>query len=188
MLIGRQGVAKIVFPTQRKHRASAQQDTDLVIEGGYMRSFVKKQSKKKTARLLGKAGNSRKSGTSAIRKISEKWARYWNASDADGIAALYAEDAVYLPPHHQAVHGRDAICEYLKTPLAHGISDLVFEVAYIKQQGSTAWDIGTYRMRIPQPEGTTREDHGKYLSVWSLRGKAWLLVADAWSSDLPPSA
>jgi uncharacterized protein (TIGR02246 family) len=133
-------------------------------------------------------GRSKAQATAAIRNISEEWARHWNAGDADGVAALYAEDAVYLPPHHEAVRGRDAIREYLRTPLAHGISDLLFEVTYIKRQGVTAWDVGTYRMKIPQRDGTTKEDRGKYLSVWRLIGKNWLLVADAWSSDLPPSA
>ena len=42
-------------------------------------------------------------------------------------------------------------------------------------------------MTIPQTEGTKKEDHGKYLSVWRRVGKNWLLAADAWSSDLPPS-
>jgi ketosteroid isomerase-like protein len=106
----------------------------------------------------------------------------------DGVVATYAEDAVYLPPHHEAVHGRNAIREYLKAPISHGVSDLAFEVTYIKQQGPIAWDVGKYRMTIPQPDGTKKEDHGKYLSVWRRVGNKWLLVADAWSSDLPPSA
>jgi ketosteroid isomerase-like protein len=106
----------------------------------------------------------------------------------DGVVAAYSVDAVYLPPHHQAVHGRDAIREYLKVPLSHGVSDLAFAVTYIRQQGPIAWDVGTYRMAIPQNNGIKKEDHGKYLTVWRRVGKNWLIVADAWSSDLPPAA
>jgi ketosteroid isomerase-like protein len=40
-------------------------------------------------------------------------------------------------------------------------------------------------MRVPQHDGTTKEDHGKYLTVWRRREKKWLIAADAWSSDLP---
>jgi ketosteroid isomerase-like protein len=40
---------------------------------------------------------------------------------------------------------------------------------------------------VPQNDGTKKEDHGKYLSVWRRVGKNWLLAADAWSSDLPVS-
>jgi len=64
---------------------------------------------------------------------------------------------------------------------------LAFEVTYIKQQGSIAWDVGTYRMNILQDDGTKKEDRGKYLSVWRRVGNKWLLAADALSSDLPPS-
>ncbi len=122
-----------------------------------------------------------------IRQIGKDWARHWNAGELDELAAAYAADAVYLPAHHPAVHGRDSIREYLKAPLGHGVSDLAFDVAYIKQQGPVAWDVGTYRMNLPGNDGTRKEDHGKYLTVWSRVGKKWLIAADAWSSDLPPS-
>ena len=132
----------------------------------------------------------RGTGTNAaasIRKLTESWAHQWNAGNADGVAGLYALDAVYLPPHHKAVRGRDAIREYLKTPIGRGISNLSFAVSSIKQQGTIAWDVGTYHMVVPQSDGTKKTDRGKYLSVWRLKGKNWVLVADAWSSDLPPS-
>ena len=122
-----------------------------------------------------------------IRQVGNDWARHWNAGELDEVVAAYAADAVYLPPHHPAVHGRDSIREYLKAPLGHGVSDLAFDVTYIKQQGPVAWDVGTYRMNLPANDGTRREDHGKYLTVWRRVGKKWLIAADAWSSDLPPS-
>jgi hypothetical protein len=42
-------------------------------------------------------------------------------------------------------------------------------------------------MMVPQSDGTSKQDRGKYLSVWRMIRKNWLLDADAWSSDLPPS-
>ena len=120
-----------------------------------------------------------------IRKSGDDWAKHWNAKDLDHLVAIYAPDAVYLPPHHAAVHGRDAIREYLRGPRSHGVSDLAFDVTYIKQSGDVAWDVGTYRMTVPQNDGTKKEDHGKYLTVWKRAGAKWLITADAWSSDLP---
>jgi uncharacterized protein (TIGR02246 family) len=120
-----------------------------------------------------------------IRRIGDECARHWNAGELDGLVSAYAHDAVYLPPHHKALHGREAIREYLKTPLGHGISDLAFQVTYIKHHGPIAWDVGTYHMTIPQSDGTRKEDHGKYLAVWRRVGKSWFIAADSWSSDLP---
>jgi uncharacterized protein (TIGR02246 family) len=154
-----------------------------------MRSTVKRRSASTRARVQRTVRRSRKvNADPTIRRTGDEWARHWNAGELDGVVAAYAQDAVYLPPHHEAVHGRDAIREYLKIPLSHGVSDLAFDVTYIKQQGPVAWDVGTYRMTIPQNDGTKKEDHGKYLTVWRQVAKGWLIVADAWSSDLPPSA
>jgi uncharacterized protein (TIGR02246 family) len=153
-----------------------------------MRSTVVKRSKTTRSRLDGTVRKrSKLTAAATIRRIGDDWARHWNAGELDAVVAAYAEDAVYLPPHHEAVPGRDAIREYLKAPLSHGVCGLAFDVTYIKQQGSIAWDVGTYRMTIPQGDGTKKEDHGKYLTVWRRAGKNWLIAADAWSSDLLPS-
>jgi len=120
-----------------------------------------------------------------IRKTGNDWAKHWNAQELDRLVAIYAPDAVYLPPHHAAVHGRDAIREYLKGPLAHGVTDLSFEVTYIKHEGHLAYDVGRYAMTVPQ-DGGRKQDRGKYLTVWRRQTDGhWLIAADAWSSDLP---
>ncbi len=121
-----------------------------------------------------------------IRKTGDTWARNWNARDVEKLVAAYAEDAVYLPPHHAAVHGREAIREYLKSPLAHGVTDLHFDVTYIKHLGDLAYDVGRYTMSVPH-DGSKRQDQGKYLTVWRREKGEWKIVADSWSSDLPPA-
>jgi uncharacterized protein (TIGR02246 family) len=154
-----------------------------------MRSTAKKRSPSTRDKVQRTVRRNRKVNAAAtIRRIGDDWARHWNAGELEGVIAAYAEDAVYLPPHHEAVQGRVAIREYLKAPLSHGVSDLAFEVTYIKQQGPVAWDVGTYHMTIPQNDGAKKEDHGKYLTVWRRVGEKWLIAADAWSSDLPASA
>jgi uncharacterized protein (TIGR02246 family) len=120
-----------------------------------------------------------------IRKTGDDWAQHWNAKDLDKLVAAYAPDAVYLPPHHAAVHGRDAIREYLKGPLAHGVTGLSFEVTYIKQAGDFAYDVGRYNMTVPH-DGANKQDRGKYLTVWRRQTDGrWHIAADAWSSDKP---
>ncbi len=120
-----------------------------------------------------------------IQHAGDDWARHWNAKQLEKVVEIYAEDAVYLPPHHDAVHGRQAIREYLKGPLDHGATDLRFEVTYIKQSGDLAYDVGRYSMTVPQSDGSKRPDRGKYLAVWRREKGSWKLVADSWSSDLP---
>jgi len=73
-------------------------------------SNIKKPTRMKRNRVRRIAPTETKiSAASAIRRMGDEWARHWNARDLDGVAAVYAEDAVYLPPHREAVHGREAI-------------------------------------------------------------------------------
>lgn len=152
-----------------------------------MKATMKKRTNRKVRKSSSSVGKPATSAGAAsmIRQTGDDWAQHWNAGDLDKVVAAYAPDAVYLPPHHEAVHGRDSIRQYLQGPLSHGVADLAFDVTYIKQSGGVAWDVGTYRMNVPQNDGVRREDHGKYLTVWKRVGTKWLIAADAWSSDLP---
>jgi ketosteroid isomerase-like protein len=147
-----------------------------------MKSKAKKPAARKTA---GRKPTRVINAAAIIRNNGSEWARNWNERKLDLVVAAYAPDAVYLPPHHAAVHGRNAIRAYLQGPLTHGVAGLFFDVTYIKQQDNVAWDVGKYRMNIPQANGVLKEDHGKYLTVWKRMGTKWVIAADAWSSDLP---
>ena len=100
----------------------------------------------------GGLGNNQFGGpdTCQAGSLIDNWAQNWNTGALEKLVATYAPDAVYLPPHHEAVHGRDSIRDYLRVPRSHGVSDLAFDVTYIKQSGDVAWDVGTYRMSMPQ--------------------------------------
>src|SRR5437870_516738 len=43
-----------------------------------------------------------------IRGINDAWVKAYNAANADGLAALYADDAVLSPPGVPAARGRAA--------------------------------------------------------------------------------
>jgi len=149
-----------------------------------MKPATKRRAPRKPQRSARKTTRAH-SASVIIRKMGEEWASNWNRGELEKVVAVYAPDAVYLPPHHEAVHGRTAIRAYLQGPRSHGVADLAFDVTYIKQSGNIAWDVGTYRMSVPTADGNRREDHGKYLTVWKRAGTKWLITADAWSSDLP---
>ena len=48
-----------------------------------------------------------------IRAGTESWLKAHNASNADAIAAMYAEDAVVMPPGAPVARGRAAIKQFL---------------------------------------------------------------------------
>lgn len=133
---------------------------------------VKKRAKSAPRKLVRTARKSAKTSNAAVlvRQMGNDWARHWNAGILDKVVAAYAPDAVYLPPHHEAILGLDAIREYLRGPLSHGVSDLAFDVTYIKQDGNVAWDVGTYRVNVPLNDGTKR----KITESTSQSGSGWM--------------
>jgi len=82
--------------------------SELFRGGRVMPSTMKKQPntkkpagmKRNRVRHTARTEN-RISAASAIRRMGDELARHWNAGDFDGVAAVYAEDAVYLPPRGQ---------------------------------------------------------------------------------------
>lgn len=125
-----------------------------------------------------------------IARTGEEWANLWNQGKVDALTGLFADDAVYMPPHHAAIHGREAIREYLRNPISHHVAtDLTYEVTFIKHSGDLAYDVGRYSMMVPDAKGVRRLDRGKYLTVWRRQSDGqWRIAADTWSSDLAPAA
>ena len=88
------------------------------VGGPTMKTNVKKRVKGAPRKLARTARKSVKTSNAAIiiRRMGNEWAEHGNAGALDNLVAAYAPDAVYLPPHHEAIHGRDAIREYLRGP------------------------------------------------------------------------
>lgn len=115
----------------------------------------------------------------AVEAANAKFVELFNKGDFAGVAALYAEDAVVLPPGSAMVKGRTAIAALWKT-LASQVGDPKLTTLAVKRLGrSTAQEIGTFSLKTKSP--TPQEVTGKYLVVWEKVGKHWKLAADIWN-------
>jgi uncharacterized protein (TIGR02246 family) len=127
------------------------------------------------------AGLARKAIAAANLKFGEA-VRQGNAA---AVGALYAEDAILLPPGSEMITGRVGIQEFWQGGLKMGIKDAVLTSVDVTAYGNTAVEIGTYALKI-QPEGQAAvEDHGKYVVIWKKAEGAWKLSVDIWNSSLP---
>lgn len=122
-----------------------------------------------------------------IYNLSEQWVRLWNAKELDKVVDLYAKDALYLPAHHAPIHGRANIREFLKGPMQQGATDFKMQIEFIQRAGDLAYDVGFYSINLPQPDGSKKEDRGRYLVIWQHQpaGDWRMLVFAAWSSEQP---
>jgi ketosteroid isomerase-like protein len=116
------------------------------------------------------------------------WFDHYAKADADGLANLYAEDALLMPPGAHAVQGRPAIKTFLGEDAtkskAAGISIKNGTVTGSGVSGDNGWISGTYT--VTDASGAT-VDSGNYLSMHRRTNGAWLYIRDIWNSDRPPA-
>ncbi len=120
----------------------------------------------------------------AIRQADENDMKLMNAKDWKGDSALYAEDAVLLPPNQAAVQGRASIQAWMEAfPPFSNFQEQSLE---IEGQGDLAYDRGTYSMTVTLPGAAPIEDRGKYLTIWRKQADgSWMVHRGTFNSDLP---
>ena len=123
----------------------------------------------------------------SIRAQSAAWEKAYNAGDAKGVAAQYADDALLMPPGSAAVRGRAAILEYFTKDIAGSkAAGAVFVLSPSKDvgvSGTVGWESGTYKVTV---KGAVVET-GKFLSVSRKIGGKWQYIRDTWNSDAAPA-
>lgn len=118
----------------------------------------------------------------AVRAVSAEFARAMSAKDSAAVFALYADDALLLPPDSPAL----AISEgrgVLAGMMAAGASDFVLTPTTSSGIGDLAYQVGTASFTMGGATHTV-----KYLEV--LRKGAdgrWRYVADMFSGVTPPT-
>lgn len=121
----------------------------------------------------------------ALRAQTTSWEKAYNAGDAEGLAALYAEDALLLPPGVSGVSGRGAILEFFTQEVtgsqAAGVVFSLNPKTDVGVSGNMGWESGTYQVTM---KGVVVET-GKFLSVSRKQDGKWLYLRDTWNADAP---
>jgi len=121
----------------------------------------------------------------AVKAVTAAWLDAYNAGDVEKIVAMYAEDAVLMPPHAAVATGHAGIRAFLTTDAAAAKAagvKLVPGAATAGVAGDTGWESGSYT--VANASGAT-VDSGSYLSVSRKSNGKWLLVRDIYNSDRP---
>ena len=122
-----------------------------------------------------------------IRAQTTNWVTAYNGGDAKAVAALYAEDAILLPPGAPGAKGRAAILAFITKDIASAkVVGAVFNVdpkTDAGVSGKMGWESGTYTVTV---KGATVES-GKFLSVSRKKDGKWLYIRDTWNADAAPA-
>jgi ketosteroid isomerase-like protein len=136
---------------------------------------------------------------SAIRTVNVNWGKAYNGGDAKAVTALYADNAVLLPPGAPGASGKAAILAFYTKDIADTKAqgaELVLgcepgdrSPAPCKSQtevsvsGNMGWEVGYMKVLV---KGAV-VDTGKWLSVMQKKDGRWQLVRDTWNMDTPPA-
>jgi len=119
----------------------------------------------------------------AIRAANASYASAVKARDWGALAALYAQDAIILPPNHPPVTGRANIKAYFEAfpPMS------AFEVPIVEIEGRSDLALvrGTYSLTISQEGSAPVTDSGKWMEKRRKQADgSWLILCDIWNSDV----
>jgi len=122
-----------------------------------------------------------------IRALDEKWVKAAADKNLEKAIAVYAADAVFMEPNEPLKSGpelRKAWEEMLKLPnVALSFTPTSINVS---DDGTMAYDVGTYQFAFDDPKAGHVQDHGKYLVVWRRSSDSdWKVVADTFNTDVP---
>ena len=136
------------------------------------------------AYATGTRGTSSFSDTeSAIRGLSQDFCTAFNTGNYDQAAALFAAEAIFMPPHREPAQGAKSIESTLREYGDLGYHGLRFETTHVDYSNDFAVEVGNYAVSIQQGEGSVI-DRGKYMRSWRRLG-VWRIRAECWSSSLP---
>ena len=124
-----------------------------------------------------------------IRAGTASWMKSFNAGNAGAVVALYADDAVVMPPNAPPARGVAAIKEAITKEIAGmkkgGLTVGMGTVDEANVVGDMAWHSGAY---VVKDKGGKTLDTGKFLEVWERKNGKWRMVRDIWNSDSAPAA
>ena len=119
-----------------------------------------------------------------IRAGTASWMSSFNSGNAAGVVALYADNAVLMPPNAPSARGvaaiKDAITQEIAGAKKAGITLASGTGDEVGIAGDMAWHAGSYFVNDKSGKSV---DKGKFLEVWERKGGKWRIVRDIWNSS-----
>lgn len=104
-----------------------------------------------------------------IAKANNDWLTAMKAQDAAGVAAPYADDAVFVLPTGDSVQGRAAIERMSRERFARTgrVVDGTIGDDGLTRTGQYVYEWGHANLRVAAGEGRTVASGGHFLTVWA---------------------
>ena len=122
----------------------------------------------------------RSADTQTIIALDSGWMRNVIAKNVDSLMTYYAPDAVSMGFGSAPASGTDQVRATYTEMVKSTIADPTINPGAVSfsDDGTMAFDHGTYSMTVTPPGGKTTKESGAYLNVWKKMDGQWKLVAE----------
>ena len=86
--------------------------------------------------LIGAGASLAASAEDSVKAAYSAWDAAFNKGDAGAVAALYSDDALFLPPSHEVIKGPAGVQKFLQGIIGMGTKDHKFEMIEAREAGN----------------------------------------------------
>ena len=124
-------------------------------------------------------------GSKTIREVIEtnnrRWNDAFNRGDPAGVAALYAADAMLLPPTRSVVSGATDIREFWSSLIKKGFGEHTIEVIDVRVEGDLAYEAARWHASATTREGK-RSYSGNLVNIFKRQSNGdWKSQLHTWN-------
>ena len=123
-------------------------------------------------------------GRAEVDEANRRFMEAFERGDAASVAALYAEDAVVLPPDAPMISGRSEIEEFWRGLMSAGARSVELVTVRLAGSADLLHEVGRATIRI-QPEGSGADTLAvRYVVVWERAQDGGVALAvDIWNGE-----
>ncbi len=124
----------------------------------------------------------------ALREAADAYHEAASALDVQAIVALYADDAIMIPPNADQVEGLEGVRNFASTFVEIQGLEMRFETTRVEVSsgGDMGWTLAISEMTFEDPDGQPGSDRVRDFHVWQKQADgSWKVVVDIWNSELP---
>jgi ketosteroid isomerase-like protein len=126
----------------------------------------------------------------SLMAADKAWSQAYSTSETpvDVLVDQFVEGGAVLAPGGPIAQGKEAVrAAFTQLETIPGF-DLTFAAssAHVGGGGDLGYTIGTYEMTLA-PEGQPIHISGKYMTVWQKQDGVWMVAADMFNDNGPPS-
>jgi uncharacterized protein (TIGR02246 family) len=117
----------------------------------------------------------------SIRRGNDAWNKSFNRGDADGVAALYSDNAFVLPPGHEPIRGSAAIRDFWQGLIKAGFKDHDIELIEVEAEAGLAFVVGKWSAKGPGASGNEQSFGGAIVTVHKREDDQWKPCLHIWN-------